>query len=318
MVGSSSPMSSPSLPDTAVMDAAFGADTFDAFELDVPDAQVRLRPHAQADRVHVRGFVPDADPETARTVFDRKGISTHQSGDQLHVYGDSLSTTVEDWRWRDSHPTAVHLDVFLPPDLDVTARTPGGAINASGLTGALDLNVMGGSVTAERLEGSIRIQGSGGTLSVQDSLGLSLDLEWSAGPVRLQNIEGETTTLRARAASTTLHDIHGPVDLSVHGAPLELRDVDGPCEARVQGSTLTYNGAPTHETSLTVVGGHLSTNLPPTHDAELMVTGSTVALDDAFAFNGEQTSKHIEGTLNGGGPRLRLRAVRGTATCTPK
>jgi hypothetical protein len=300
------------------MDAAFGTSPFDRLALDVPGAQVRLRPHAEDDRVQVRGFVPGADLDTARDIFDRKGISTQQSGDQLHVYGEALSTTVDDWRWRQDHHPAVHLDLFLPPTLNVTAQTPGGAIDASGLAGTIDLRVMGGSATAERLEGPLDVRGSGGRLTVQESSGPSLDLQWSAGPVRLQQIESDGTTLRARSAPTTLRDHRGPVTLSVHGASLEINGVAGPCEARVRGGALTYSGAPSGETTLAAVGGPLRTQLPRTHAAEVVLTGSQVDLDDAFPFTGEQTARRIEGTLNGGGPRLRLRAVRGIATCRPQ
>ena len=301
------------------MDVSFGADTFERLELDVPGARVRLRPHAEGDRVHVRGFVSDADSEeTARDIFNRKGISTHQSGDRLHVYGNSLSETVEDWRWRQTHRAAIDLNIYLPPDLDVTARAPGGALDASDLAGTVDLTVMAGSATAERLTGPLRVRVSGGTLTVRDGSGSSLDLQWSAGEVTLQQLESDATTLQARAAPTTLRNIHGPVDVSVHGAPLDLRDVDGPCEARVHGGMLTYRGMPSHDTSLTTVGGPLHTHLPPAHAVELTLTGSRVGLDDAFAFDGEQTPQRIEGTLNGGGPHLHLRAVRGTAACRPQ
>jgi len=300
------------------MDAAFGTSPFDRLALDVPGAQVRLRPHAEDDRVQVRGFVPGADLDTARDIFDRKGISTQQSGDQLHVYGEALSATVDDWRWRQEHHPAVHLDLFLPPTLNVTAQTPGGAIDASGLAGTIDLRVMGGSATAERLEGPLEVRGSGGTLTIQESSGPSLDLQWSAGPVRLEQIESDTTTLQARSAPTTLRDHRGQVSLSVHGASLKIRGVAGPCEAQVHGGALTYHGAPTHDTFLTAVGRPLRTNLPPTHAAALTLTGAQVRLDDTFSFTGEQTPHRIEGALNGGGPQLRLRAIQGLAACRPQ
>ena len=312
-------MSSSSSLDTAVLDAAFGADTFETLKLEVPGAKVRLRPHAEGDHVHVRGYVPDAETGAAQELFDRKGISTHQSGDGLHVYGDPLSTTVEDWRWQHRHRVAVHLDVHLPPTLDVTAQTPGGEIDASDLAGTLNLTVMGGSLRAERLKGSLHARGSGGSLMVKDSSASSLDLQWSAGEVTLHNIASDATTLQARAAPTTVHDSTGPVELSVHGAPLDLEGVDGPCDARVQGGdALTYHGAPTHDVSLTSVGGPLQTHLPPTHAADLTLRGSQVDLDDAFSFKGKRTARLIEGTLNDGGPILHLRSVRGPATCHPQ
>lgn len=297
------------------MDVSFGTDSVSAVAVHVPGARVRLRTHTDKDRVHLHGSVPGVDPGTARSLFDRKGISTRQSEGRLHIFGEPLSKTAEDWRWRLSHPGTVHLDLRLPPTLDVHAQTPGGAVDASGLRGDVDLKVMGGTVRLEQLRGSLRVSGSGGPLTVQDSTGASLDLQWSAGEVTLKHLTEGSTTLQARAAPTTVHDVQGPLDLSVHGAPLALREVDGPCDAQVRGGELTYFGAPTHDTFLTAVGRPLRTNLPAAHAAALTLTGAQVRLDEAFSFAGEQTPQRIEGTLNGGGPQLRLRAVQGLAAC---
>ncbi|PSQ87165.1 MAG: hypothetical protein BRD30_08890 [Bacteroidetes bacterium QH_2_63_10] len=308
---------SPSL-DEAVVDAAFEADAYGVLEFTVPGAHVRLRPHTEDSRVHIRGFVPDANPESAREIFDRKGISTQQARDRLHVLGDPLSANVEDWRWRRTHHTSVYLDVHLPPAMDVTAQTPGGTVDAAGLTGAVELTVRGGSVHTEQLDGSLDVRGSGEALTVRDCSGSLLDLQWSAGEVTLEQITGASTTLRARSAPTTLSNLQGPADLTVQGAPLTLRDLDGPCEAQVRGGALTFHGPLAHDTFLTAVGGPLRAHLPPSATATVSLAGTRVALDDTFDFDGEQTPERIVGTLNGGGPKLRGHAVQGSVRCSAR
>lgn len=309
-------MSFPPSPNEVVMDAAFQAASFDLLEIDVPGTHVQLRPHDEGDRVHIRGFVPNTPSETARSRFDQKGIATVQSGTRLHLFGDRPSTEVEDWRWRRTQRTAVHLDVRLPPNLDVVAQTPGGSVNAANLSGAIDLSVRGGSATTMQMSGPLTVQGGGGPLTIRDCAESPLDLQWTAGSVTLEQIAGPSTSLHAVSAPSTLQDLRGSVDLTVHGAPLTLRDLDGPCEATVQGGTLTYHGAPTQHTALTTVGGSLQSHLPPSHAAALTLTGDQVTLDEAFPFDGQRTTNRIEGTINGGGPRLRLHAVQGTAHCS--
>lgn len=309
-------MSFPSSPNEVVMDAAFQADSFNRLEINVPDAHVQLRPHDEDNRIYIRGFVPETSPETARTRFDRKEIATFQSDDLLHLFGDRPSTHVEDWRWRHTHRTAIHLDIRLPPNLDVMAQTPGGSVDAAHFTGAFEIRVRGGSATTVHMKGPLQIRGNGGSLTVRDCTESALDLQWTAGPVTLEQIAAPSTTLHATSAPSTLQDLRGPVDLTVHGAPLTLQNLEGPCTAKVHGGTLTYSGAPTEDTTLTTVGSPLRMNLPPSLAASLTLTGNRVALDDAFSFDGERTTHRIEGTLNGGGPRLRLRAVQGAAHCT--
>lgn len=302
----------------AVVETAFQARTFDTLEIDVPGAHVQLRPHDEGNHVYLRGAVPDADLESAQEVFDRRGVSTHQSGERLHIFGNRLSrdVNVEDWRWRHQDHRTVLLDIRLPPNLDVTTHAPGGTLDAAGLTGTLDASVRGGTAQLVQMEGPLQVRGSGAPLTVREYAGPSLNLQWRTGPVTLEQIGPGSTILHTASAPTTLHDLDGPADLSVHGASLTLRNVTGPCEASVQGGSLSFHGAPPHDTSLRAVGGPLHAHLPPTHAASIRLSGAHAVLDDAFAFEGKRTGKRIEGTLNGGGPNLILQAVQGSARCS--
>ncbi|MEF8817196.1 MAG: hypothetical protein V5A58_10430 [Salinibacter sp.] len=306
---------SPSSPAATVMDAAFETDGLEALILDVPEAHIRLQPHDEADRVQVQAAVPGVDPDVAEGLSDRKRISTHRSGDRLRVFGRRLSEGTVDWRWRHDRPTSICLDVYLPAGMRVAAQAAGGTVEASDLPGPLDLTVPGGSVHATGLSGALQVQGSGGDVSIQDSTDLALTLEWAAGAITLTRLRQSSITLRAQSCPTTVRDLGGSTDLSVHGAALTLQHVTGSCEAHVRGAPLTYHGAPTQDTTLRTVGGPLQTHLPPDHPAALTLTGSHVTLDDAFSFEGTRTARRVEGQLNGGGASFEGRAVQGTAQC---
>jgi len=297
------------------MDAAFEADAFETLILDVPEAHLQLQSHDEADQVQVHGTVPEAAPETARRLFDQKEISTQQSGDRLYISGRQVSREISDWRWRHVHPTAVHLNVSLPSDLDVTAQASGGTVEVSDLAGTVKLSVPGGSVHAAGLSGPLRVQGSGGDLTVQDGTDAALTAQWAAGTAHFEHLQDTSVTLRARSCPTTVEDLNGSADLAVHGAALTLRHLTGPCDAQVRGGALTYRGAPTENTILRAVGGALHTHLPHDHAAGLLLTGSQVAFDDDFAFEGERTARRVEGRLNGGGVSFEGRAIQGAARC---
>lgn len=297
------------------MDAAFEADAFEELAVDVPGAHLRLRPHDQSDRVQLYGSVPDADPDTAGALFDRKEISTHHSGDRLHVLGKRLSEDVSDWRWRHGRRTAVRLDVHLPADLALTAQVPGGAVDVANLAGPIEVSVPGGSLHADQIAGPLDVCGSGGRLTVQNTNDAALRLEWGAGPVTLEQLRETSTTLRARSAPTTVRNLSGSANLVVQGASLTVHTLRGPCQAEVHGGSLTYRGAPDRETTLRTVGGPLQAYLPADHPAVLSFTGSQVALDTAFSFEGRRTPHRVEGRLNGGGPSFRGHAAQGAARC---
>lgn len=310
-------MSGSYTPNTAVIDATFQTDAFDDLSVNVPGAHVHLRPHDE-DRIHLRGSVPNVESERAQRIFHRKNVSTHQSGNQLSVTGEPLSRTVDDWRWRQRHRDTVRFELHLPPPLNVTVNTPGGAVDAAHLDGRMDLSVSGGSVTTEGLTGPVQVQGSGGSFTARNCSGGRLDLHWTAGEVVLADLANVSTTLQTIAAPTTVEGLQGPSTLSVQGGPLTLRNLSNRCEAEVRGGALTYSGAPTDDTELRVVGGPLQTHLPSSHAARLTLTGARVTLDDGFAFEGDRTAHRIEGALNGGGPHLQLCSVNGPAQCTIK
>lgn len=297
-----------------ILDAELQADGVDRVELNVPEAQVTLRPH-DANRVHVRGFVPTSQPDSNQNQPDLSPVSTDRSDDRLHIFRQVLSTDVTDWRWRFQHWTTIHLDIRLPAHLDVKAQAPGGAIDAASLEGSLEVLVPGGSVQVEHMSGPLRLRGSGGALTARSISASRLDVQWAAGPVTLQQITGAQTTLEAQSAPTAVRSHQGPLEVQVHGASLTLTDLDGPCNAEVRGSSLTYRGAPTADTSLRTVGDAVQVQLPPAHAASLTAKGARVALDEAFDFEGRIRPHRIEGTLNGGGPALALQAIQGEASC---
>lgn len=299
-----------------VIDAAFEADSFDVLEVTVPAARVHLRPHAEKQRVEIHGFVPDCDPETARALFDRQGISTHQSSDRLYVFGNGPPADADGWRWRRRHRGEVHLDLRVPETLNVEAQTPGGAVHAAGLSGVVNLDVMGGSAEVEGMSGSVTVRGGGKRLGVHDFKGKTLHVQWASGSVDLENVSAESTTLRSVSAVTTVKSLRGETDVAVRGASLSLRNVAGPCSGTTYGGNLTYAGTPTDNTVLRAIGGSVETQFPPSLGATLLLSGERAQLDDAFAFDGERTPQRVEGTLNGGGPTLDLQAIRGDARCT--
>lgn len=298
-----------------ILDATFEATSFDVLEVTVPGARIHLRPHTGGERVEIHGFVPDCDPSEARTLFGRKGISTHQSSDRLYVFGEGPSSDTDGWRWRRGEQGEVHLDLRVPETLNVEVRTPGGAVHAAGLSGTTELNVVGGSVELEDMQGGIRVTGGGKRLGVHDVNARSVDLEWTAGSVVLENVSTESMSLQAVSAPVTADHLRGSTDLTVHGGPLQLRNLDGPCRAEVHGGTLTYSGTPAHDTFLRAVGGSVQTQFPITLGATVHLAGQVASIDEVFPFSGEKTSKEIDGTLNEGGPHIELQAVRGDARC---
>jgi hypothetical protein len=129
--------------------------------------------------------------------------------------------------------------------------------------------------------------------------------------MQLTDIDSSELTVEATAAPVTLQEVHGACQVEAHAAPVSLAELSGPCQARVHRAPLRFEGPLRAETSLTTIADALSVSLPPSSGAALNATGASVQLDEAFSFAGDRTPGRLQGNLNGGGPALTLRSVRG-------
>lgn len=301
-----------------LMDRAFEASSLSALDVQVPNVRVQVDPQTEDQRIHARGIVSDSNADHASEVLHRRNLTTKRFQDRLSIRGKALGNDPDTWRWRRRRRASVHLDIVLPPAMDLKIYAPGGTVNVTDLSGAVSLDVMGGAVEAEGLHGDLDVRGGGGLLAVRNGADMALDLQWTSGTVTLEDMEATSTTLRSVAAPTTVRNVRSPNEVTVQGAPLHLRDVEGRCEAQVRGGALTYRGAPSEETHLETVGGSLRAHLPSSHAADLRLSGESVWVDEAFDFEGKENARGTEGRLNGGGPPLYLRAVQDVARCLPR
>jgi hypothetical protein len=304
----------------SVIAEEFQVDAPCALSVTVPGARTRLRPGARDDRVQVEISVTGCPPEEAEDILDRLQVSTQQTKGTVHVYSEAAPdrSDAEWWRWIRSLDVAVHVDLRLPSRIEAELRVPGGDIDLADLQGEVDVNVMGGTCRVENMSGSLDVRAESSDVTIQGFSGDELLARVAVGSLTVDDADADTITARSVAAPMTLSDVRGPTTITAKSAPVELHDVGGPCTARVQGGTLTYGGTPKDEIELRVVGGSLDVALPPDHGADLAMLGPSLSLADAFAFEGEQTDQAIEGSLNGGGPSLLLRATGGgTIHCRP-
>jgi hypothetical protein len=310
-------MSEPAPPQDAVsvIDQEFIVDEPCPVAVNVPRAEVHLRPGTDPDRARVAVAVRGCPPDEAEAILDRMGVSTQQVKDTVQVSCDGTPAPADWWRWVRTLEVSLHVELMLPPRVEANLRVPGGNAHVSDLTGEVELNVMGGTCRAEALEGTLNIRAESSRVTISDFSGEELVARVAVGSLSLEDVSAETMTLRSVAAPLKLSDVHGPASVTANSAEVHLEAVDGPWTVQSQGGPVVFDGPPSADTELTVVGSTLAVRLPGDHAAQLSMTGPSLHLDDAFAFDGERTPQTIEGALNGGGPHLEVRAVGGSGEC---
>lgn len=309
------PSSAPAGEATSVIAQEFRVDEPCAINVDVPGAHTYMRPASESDRMEVDISVSGCPPEEAEDVIHRMDLGTHQRKDTVRVDCEGSSGDAVWWRWIRRLDATIHVILRLPSPVKAEIRVPGGEIDVADLEGYLDLNVMGGPCRTENLSGTLQIRAESSDVSVSGFSGDEVVARVAVGTLTLEDIESDTISVRAVAAPMTLSGVSGSTSVTANGGPVELEDLSGPCTARSQGGTLTFHGAPDETMELTTVGSALNVVIPGNHAADLSMTGTSLSLDEAFSFDGDQSNHEITGPLNGGGPELTLRGIQGPVEC---
>jgi hypothetical protein len=309
------PNSAPPREAVSVIAQEFLVDDPCAISVSVPGAHTRLRSGTETGRAEVNISVTGCSPEKAEAILDRMKVGTRQMKDTVRVYSDGNRSRAEWWRWIRTLDVTLHVDVRVPSRVEAEIRAPGGEIEVAGLEGHLDLKVMGGPCHVEDVTGTLDLRAESSDVTIQGVSGDELVARVAVGALTVEDVQADTVTVRSVAAPLTLSSVEGATTVTARSAPVTLQNVPGPCTARVRGGSLSYDGTPTDEVTLEVVGASLDATLPSTHGAALTMTGPALVLDDAFAFEGERTDSEIDGTLNDGGPSVTLQAISGEIHC---
>lgn len=162
--------------------------------------------------------------------------------------------------------------VVVPKNFNVDLDTAGGAITVSDLKGNVRADTSGGAIRLGEIDGKVHADTSGGEIKVDKVTGPA-SLDTSGGAIRV-----------ARAENTVHADTSGgAVEVGFYG-PLK--------------------GASTLDTS----GGSITVRVDDTAAFDLVAdtSGGRVKCELPIVDRGDHENDHLEGKVNGGGPRLKL------------
>ncbi len=189
----------------------------------------------------------------------------------------------------------LHFDVEIPRRTDVDLHSSGGRIEARDVDGIAKVDTSGGRIELRSVTGGVLATTSGGSISVRD-LGADARLDTSGGRISVERVAGD---VRAETS----------------GGSIEIRGAGGRIDARTSGGSVTAyfdagNGA---GGSLSSSGGRVTAYVDPTAalDIEASSSGGGVTVDLPITVQGKISRHSIRGTVNGGGPLLRLHTSGG-------
>jgi DUF4097 and DUF4098 domain-containing protein YvlB len=167
-------------------------------------------------------------------------------------------------------------------------RTSGGSLTIEDLSGDLDGDTSGGSVHVRNAAGKVRVRTSGGSIEATHIEG-PLDAATSGGSVRIEGVKGD---LKAHSSGGPIHiiDAEGRVDADTSGGGVDVAFAKGNGKGgRIESS-----------------GGGITVSLDPTVHLEIDAHAEGIHSDLPLSMQGDISRESLHGTLNGGGPSLRL------------
>lgn len=200
---------------------------------------------------------------------------------------------------------------------DVKAETFSAGLRFQDITGHIDGTTAVGHIDLKAFNGDVRLQTKGGNIALEGGTG-DVKAKTSGGSLQVIDVTGPVNG-QTSGGNITLRDCKGGADVKTAGGSAEIEN-DGPVLAKTTGGSIRCQ---LQETSLSqnllldleTAGGGINVSLVPDTAAtvEAKVLGGSVTTE--FPIAGEMAGavkpNELQGTINGGGPLLRLRSIGG-------
>lgn len=254
--------------------------TSDTHEVKVVAQQVfRTNSETEADEIATKltlSLAAEGEGITAKAIYEKRPPGFH---------------------WNNWPPVQVNFTVSIPKNYHVRLKTSGGDIKVQDLNGKAHVRTSGGNITLAKVSGDVDASTSGGDVRLGEGLG--------------------TVRLRTSGGNISVDHAVGVTDLNTSGGDIRIGAVDSSLDARTSGGNVTADrlGAFTGDSRLETSGGNVSVNVPKslgfeleasTSGGQVNASGLTITINKG----GAGRSK-LSGTVNGGGPRLKLRSSGG-------
>lgn len=271
--------------------------------IDADVGEVRVNPGGGGVTVEVRrrgseDQLRDFDVRFDQTGNDVSVRANNNRGSHWFNWGDNLS---------------VQFIVTVPSRYNLRIGTAGGNVQVGDITGDVRIHTSGGDLDLGRINGPVEAHTSGGDIKLTAATG-TVDLRSSGGGIRI----GEAaSSVNARTSGGSIEAGRVGGDLYAHtsGGTITIDDASGAIDAETSGGSIRarFSRQPRADSRLVTSGGGITVSVAGNVavDLEAHASGGGIDTDIPVTIMGRQSDEHIEGKINGGGPRLVLRSSGG-------
>lgn len=237
--------------------------------------------------------------EEADELLKKLELTMEQDGNDVTVRS-KYERRMSGFHWGSWPPVQVDFVVEVPRGFSADLRTSGGGIKVGDLDGRVDVRTSGGGITLGRMGGPVQAHTSGGGISLEECRA-DVELNTSGGGI-------------------TVGRVAGAAELHTSGGGIKIESVEHAVRAHTSGGSIRagISGPLAEDCSLSTSGGGVSVTVDKTAAFELDASTSGGSVDaDGLTLTLRDSNKgrsRLAGTVNGGGPLLKLRSSGGSIT----
>ena len=213
----------------------------------------------------------------------------------------------------DSQPIGFHWGSWPPVQVDFIVTVPASF--------ATDLHTSGGGITIGDLNAPVHARTSGGGIKL-GKIGADVDAHTSGGSVSLDGATGEVK-LGTSGGNITVGRVDGPANLATSGGSIKIESVVGELRANTSGGSIRAGiaGPLKGDCVLSTSGGSVRVTVEKAAAFQLDASTSGGSVDaGGITITLEKSNRshsQLVGSVNGGGPLLKLRSSGGSIEVRP-
>lgn len=247
---------------------------------------------SESNRIRVEMYVRKNGRELSSSDYDMDDfeVDISQSGNTVRAH--AKRNNGNNWKFWNNNNISISFVVYTPREMSSDLKTSGGHIETVGLKGNQKIATSGGHLKLSNLMGTVDARTSGGHIEIRDFEG-EMNAKTSGGHIDVQNANGS-------------------ISLRTSGGHIDLEKISGTVEASTSGGSINADIASIGQfVDLRTSGGNVTISVPEGLGLDLELRGSRVRTD-LKNFSGKIERDEVEGTINGGGPKVSARTSGGT------
>ncbi|NGP77743.1 DUF4097 domain-containing protein [Balneolaceae bacterium YR4-1] len=247
---------------------------------------------SESNRVRVEMYVRKNGRDLSASDYDLDDfeIDISQSGNTVRAIAKRENGN--NWKFWNNNNVSISFVVYTPREMSSDLKTSGGHIETDGLKGNQEIATSGGHLQLMNLMGTVDARTSGGHIEISDFEG-EMNARTSGGHINVLNTNGS-------------------INLRTSGGHIDLERISGTVEASTSGGSINADIASIGQfIDLRTSGGNVNISVPDGLGMDLELRGNRVRTE-LKNFSGKVERDEVEGSINGGGPKISARTSGGT------